>query len=203
MFQLSIWNISQITIGDLNHGKVTYTNYTLENESFIIDDPSGYFVCKIKNALADITYFELGAENFEDDFGLFFHFASVQCNGTLEHQSGDLDFKLMYPTVRIGNQTIPLNVARFTWPMDEVANFELTARGHGKINPIPTFRINGSISIEDFKENYSNGNLYKEHDVFQLSGENITIITRKNPVIDYIDHSRYVILRPWTIEIRT
>jgi hypothetical protein len=203
-FQLEIWNISMITIGDLSHGIVTYTNYTLNNESLIIDDPSGYFICKTRNAVADITYSEIGAENDDDYFYIYYHFASVQCNGTLEHQSGEyLDFQLMDPTVRIGNQTIDLNEARFGWPVNEVAKFELKARGYGKISPIPTIKINGSISVEDLKENYSNGNLYKEHEVFQLYGENITIITRKAPVIDYINHSRYVIVRPWTIEIMT
>jgi hypothetical protein len=193
-----------ITIGDLSHGIVTYTNYTLDNESLIIDDPSGYFVCKIQKGISDITYSELGAENDDDYFYIYYRFASVQCNGTLEHQSGEyLDFKMMKPTVRIGNQTITLREARFGWPADEVANFEMSARGYGKISPIPTFRINGAISIEDFTENYSNGNVHILHDVFQLSGENITIITRWAPVIDYINHSRYVIERPWTIEIRT
>lgn len=202
-FFLRIWNISEIKIGDKSEGVFHYTNYTLNNESLIIEGPQCYFLSLFKHGTVDIEYSELSAKNDDGLFLLSYNFSSVRGSAVLDHKSGShLDFQLFYSQVRIGNDTLSLEQGSFGFPADEYANIEFIAKGHGRINPVPTFIINGSLVITDFRETTSEFKGVRNHDRIAWSSNNITVITKREPICTIIRHQDYEIIQPWSIEVR-
>ena len=202
-FYLKVWNVSEVTLGDISHGHYFYNNYTLNNEPIIIEDPGGYLVCQVMYGTSNIEYADLSMENDEGRYEYHYHFSSVFVSAVLDHQTGPyLDFQLLDVNVRIGNETIYLKEGKFGFPEDEHANIELVAKGHGRISPMPTFIVNGTVTITDFREKTADGRDVEDHDRFIVTSSNITIITREKPVNDVTRDGRYVILQPWSIEVQ-
>lgn len=202
-FHIRIWNISQITIGDKEEGVFHYTNYTLINESITIEGPECYFNSLFKNGSVDIEFSELSAKNDDGFFDFDYEFSSVRGTAVLDHKTGPhLDFQLFWSQVQIGNDSLYLKQGSFGFPEDEYANIEFYAHGAGRIKPVPTFNINGSLVITDFKETGSGLFRDKNHDRLAWTSKNITVITLMEPICQIINHEDWELIQPWSIEIR-
>lgn len=202
-FSLEVWNISEIQVGDLEMGIYSYTNYSLNNTTVIIEGEDIWSFFLIEHGIVEIEYSDVRIVNDEQIYDFYYHFSSIKGNAILGHQPGPhLDFQIWHAYVHIDNEIIYLREGKFGFPENESANIRLTANGRGSILPIPSFLVNGSVVITDFRETYKDGRRLNNHDRFEISSENLTIITHQVPLSDVTRQSRWFIVNPWSIEIR-
>jgi hypothetical protein len=202
-FYMRIWNISEVRLGDISHGVYFYRNISLDNESIIVDAPDCYFYSLVQHGTFTIEYENVSIGLYDDEYMFSYQFITINGSAVLGHQTGRYqDFQLFWTNVRIGNETVWLQEGQFGFPENEHANIEFMAKGSGRIYPIPTFLVNGTVTITDFLETTSDGRIIEDHDRFVVTSNNITVITRQGPVTDVAGYSEPVIIEPWSVEVR-
>lgn len=205
-FRLRIWNITSIMIKDDFNGSISYTNYSVQNNDLIIEtkNVSAYFTCNIKYAIFKINFSRIFARNEDGYFNMDLNYSSLRCEGELNHQLDDyhLDFELLSRReVRIGNKTIKIFSAHFSIPFNQTARFELIAIGRGVIKPTPMFTVNGTMQINNFREENASGHFYRNIEQLVMRSSNITVLTLTEPYSGVQDHERNIYIIPWKIKI--
>jgi len=205
-FRLRIWNITTIMIKDDYNGTVSYTNYSMENKELVIvaDMVSAYFTCNIRSGLLSINFSRLNAINQDGDFEIYLNYSSLRCEGELNHQTDEyhLDFEMLSRLdVHIDDATFQIHGARFSIPLNQTAKFEIVAIGRGIIKPTPTFTVNGTVQINEFRELSEGGQFKRSIQHLRMRSSNVTIATLIEPYCRVKDHERMIYVTPWRIRI--
>jgi hypothetical protein len=200
-FQMTISNISSVTVRERKDGGEFQKNYDLLNGSFIIEMQRGSLFCTFSSGYFNYELIEFyGTPQEASRYVIFTQFASMDGEAKILHSDyEEYDIRTYwYVTARVNGEELNLSMGDFILPENEIADVSISGYGIYGFDLLPDIHVNGSVSINDFTETTRKGTKVRAYENLYFEGIKIIIASIEMPELwegNVDSHS------PWVVEI--